>query len=177
MQALIFGTTETELEQVTGYSSDTKCQFFGAHFRNGTKHYIGMNESEREERDKKTFLIDGEGGERVSKVEVGMNHLPTGIKVCLPPSFNTRLWNWKRANYGGLGKVTTNRNRIAFFGSTQKNYHVVYEPDENGFIAGIYASWGYKTAHTEVCNFPSTFPMYSLLLPLISAIFTSPERC
>lgn len=93
MQALIFGTTETELEQVTGYSSDAKCQFFGAHFRNGTEHYIGMNESEREEKNKKTFLIDGEGGERVSKVEVGMNHLPTGIKVCLPPSFITRLWN------------------------------------------------------------------------------------
>lgn len=67
----------------------------------------------------KMFKIDGEGGERVVKVEIGMNNLVMGLKI------------------------TTNRDRLTFFGKTQKNYHVTYEETEKAFIAGLYISWGY----------------------------------
>ena len=39
--------------------------------------------------------------------------------------------------------MTTNRNRHCFFGPSQKNWHITYEPSDGAFIAGIYASWGY----------------------------------
>ncbi len=84
MQALIFGANESELQYLTGFSSDTKCRFLSVHFRDDIERHIGLREDEREEEnERKTFTIDGQGNERVSKVEVGMNHLPTGIKVCL----------------------------------------------------------------------------------------------
>jgi hypothetical protein len=43
-------------------------------------------------------------------------------------------------------QLTTNRGRRAFFGDPQKNYSLIYEPGGEGFLAGIYASWGYFTA-------------------------------
>ncbi len=47
-------------------------------------------------------------------------------------------------------KITTNRNRVAFFGENQKNGHNIYEPpSDNIFIAGIYASWGYNAQYKK----------------------------
>lgn len=54
-------------------------------------------------------------------------------------------------------QLTTNKNRIAFFGHTQKNAHHIFEPGEKRFVAGIYASWAYNETARLVSSFPSTF--------------------
>ncbi|KAH6722052.1 hypothetical protein BKA61DRAFT_729448 [Leptodontidium sp. MPI-SDFR-AT-0119] len=119
MSFLIFGTTPLELAKITGFSSDAKLRSFGVHFADGSEAVIGPRDGVEGER--KVFRIDGAGGEVVTKVEVGMNHLPMAIKI------------------------TTSHNRIAFFGTNQKNEHVIYEPPPSThLIAGIYASWGYS---------------------------------
>ncbi|KAL2073497.1 hypothetical protein VTL71DRAFT_10823 [Oculimacula yallundae] len=120
MSALLFGTSPSELSRISGFSSDSKLGSFGIHFTDGSEIIIGPR---YDERGRKIFTIDGPGGEVVSKIEVGMNHLPMAIKI------------------------TTSNNRIAFFGNNQKNGHAIYEPPSGHFIAGIYASWGYSTIH------------------------------
>ncbi|KAH7356959.1 hypothetical protein BKA65DRAFT_548343 [Rhexocercosporidium sp. MPI-PUGE-AT-0058] len=124
MHALIFGTSPSELSRITGFSSDAKLRSFGVHFTDGSETVTGPRDGEEEER--KVFKIDGAGGEVVTKIEVGMNHLPMAIKI------------------------TTSHNRIAFFGNNQKNAHAIYEPPPSThFIAGIYASWGYSAERKE----------------------------
>ncbi|CZS98449.1 uncharacterized protein RCO7_04182 [Rhynchosporium graminicola] len=120
MSALLLGTSPAELSRITGFSSDAKLRSFGVHFVDGSEVSIGPRDGNEE--DRKVFKIDGSGGEVVSKIEVGMNHLPMAIKI------------------------TTSHDRIAFFGTNQKNGHTTYEPPPSThFIAGIYASWGYGT--------------------------------
>lgn len=81
MEALVFGTTTTELSNITGFSSDAKMRSFGVHFQDGSSRYIGPRDAN--EGADKVFKIDGPGGEYVVKVEVGMNQLPMAIKVVL----------------------------------------------------------------------------------------------
>ncbi|EHK98270.1 hypothetical protein M7I_5922 [Glarea lozoyensis 74030] len=44
---------------------------------------------------------------------------------------------------GGERIITTSLSRTAFFGHTQKNAHTTYTAPINGFVAGIYGTWGY----------------------------------
>jgi hypothetical protein len=78
MEALVFGTSDAELSQISGFSSDPGKSFFAIHYNDSTSKCIGIKNFSSEST---VFKIDGEGGERITKVEVGMNHLPMAIKV------------------------------------------------------------------------------------------------
>lgn len=79
MSALLFGTSPSELSRIIGFSSDATLRFFGIHFIDGSEQSIGPRDGE--EKHRKVFKINGPGGEVVSKIEVGMNHLPMAVKV------------------------------------------------------------------------------------------------
>ncbi|PVH83688.1 hypothetical protein DL98DRAFT_652168 [Cadophora sp. DSE1049] len=124
MSFLLFGTTPSELANITDFSSDAKLRSLAVHFADGSERSIGPRDGAEGAR--KVFRIDGRGGEVVKKVEVGMNHLPMAIKI------------------------TTSYNRICFFGTNQKNAHTIYEPPSSThLIAGLYASWGYSVDRKE----------------------------
>ena len=78
MEALIFGTSDTELSKITGFSSDRARTSFIIHYEDGSSRYIGRKVPGTENT---MFNIDGQGGERITKVEIGMNSLAMGIKV------------------------------------------------------------------------------------------------
>lgn len=79
MHALLFGATPPDLSRISGFSSDAKLRSFGIHFSDGTEERIGPDDAN--EHDRKVFKIDGAGGEKIVKVEIGMNQLPLAIKV------------------------------------------------------------------------------------------------
>jgi hypothetical protein len=78
MEALVFATSDSELSQITGFSSDPKKKSFAIHYQDGSFKRIGKENVEGEDT---MFSIDGKGGERITKIEVGMNSLPMAIKV------------------------------------------------------------------------------------------------
>lgn len=78
MEALVFGSSDEELSHITGFSSDSEKQTFAVHYENGSSKRIGKEHPSEGET---MFNIDGRGGERITKVEVGMNSLPMAIKV------------------------------------------------------------------------------------------------
>ena len=78
MEALVFGTTDDELSQITGFSSDPEKRSLAIQLEDGSSKHIGP---EAPSPNSKVFKIDGKGGERVTKVEIGMNSLPMAIKV------------------------------------------------------------------------------------------------
>jgi hypothetical protein len=75
MEALIFGTSDAELSQITGFSSDRKKTSFTIHYEDGSSKYIGIEDPSTEYT---RFSIDGKGGERIAKVEIGMSSLAMG---------------------------------------------------------------------------------------------------
>ena len=83
MSFLLFGSTPSDLSKITRFSSDGKKRSFAVHFADGSETSIGPRDEVEGAR--KLFKIDGQGGEVVQKVEVGMNHLPMAIKVCKLP--------------------------------------------------------------------------------------------
>lgn len=87
-QHLIFGTCVADLALVTGISGDSTLKSLAVHYSNETSKVIGLQDMSL-----KRFAIDGPGGERVVKVEVGMNSLPQAIKVPAPHSHTT----WKQS--------------------------------------------------------------------------------
>lgn len=83
---LVFGTTPAALAFLTGISGDEQMLKLAAHYADGSEQSIGCKSVAQMSR----FDIDGPGGERVVRVEVGMNALPQAIKVrpaSLPFSF------------------------------------------------------------------------------------------
>ena len=80
MEALVFGTNETELQLITGFSCDAQYRSFGIHYQDGNSKLIGPADTLSET---KIFEIDGRSGERITKVEIGMNSLPYALKVHL----------------------------------------------------------------------------------------------
>jgi hypothetical protein len=75
-QHLIFGTTSAELCLLTSISGDEKLQKLAVHYADGSEKTIGRGTNQMS-----SFNIDGPGGERVVKVEVGMSALPQAVKV------------------------------------------------------------------------------------------------
>lgn len=134
MQALVFGTSNAELSQITGFSSNPEKTYFAVQYRDGGSKRIGIEDSGTENT---TFNIDGKGGERITKVEVGMNSLPHAIKERFINPIELHGFA------DSFPQMTTNRGRHCFFGRPQKNSHTTYEPGDGAFVAGIYASWGY----------------------------------
>lgn len=74
----------TPAESIIGISSDAALSAFAVHYDDGTTRRVGPGQSRdvaEVPEDAKMFAIDGPGGERVVKVEVGMNSLPMALKV------------------------------------------------------------------------------------------------
>ncbi|KAE8450747.1 hypothetical protein EG329_005660 [Mollisiaceae sp. DMI_Dod_QoI] len=128
MSFILFSLDGTfdQLSKLRGIESDPESRCWGVKYNIGAEDgNEGGTESGKRTGPQdcmsqvKMFRVDGEGGERVVKVEIGMNSLAMGVKI------------------------TTNKDRFAFFGPTQKNYHIAYEETEKAFIVGLYISWGY----------------------------------
>ena len=77
-EALIFGESDEELSNVIGFSSDPEMMSFAVHYEDDSLKRIGRAGGTNTDT---MFKILGKGGERVTSVEVGMNHLPMAIKV------------------------------------------------------------------------------------------------
>ena len=78
MEALIFGASDAELSQIIGFSLDCKKTSFTIHYEDWSSKYIGIEDPSTEYM---RFSIDGEGGERITEVEVGMSSLAMAVKV------------------------------------------------------------------------------------------------
>jgi hypothetical protein len=57
---------------------DSETNFFAIHYEDGSSKRIGAVDSSTEST---MFQINGKGGERITKVEVGISHLPLAIKA------------------------------------------------------------------------------------------------
>jgi len=127
MSFILFSPTGSydQLSSLRGVESDPNMRCWGVTFRDGDGDGGKRTGPQDKMDDVKMFAVDGERGERVIKVEIGMNHLVQGVKI------------------------TTNKNRFAFFGPTQKNYHSLFEETETAFITGLYVSWGYSEKRRE----------------------------
>lgn len=75
--------TYDSLLNLTGIESDPHMRCWGVKYADGETKKTGPQDKMEEVR---CFEIDGNSGERVVKVEIGMNSLVQGVKVCLIPS-------------------------------------------------------------------------------------------
>jgi hypothetical protein len=75
-EVLIFGTNEQELTRITGLSANKNLRSYAIHFEEGISTRIGEKDVPM-----KLFKIDGRGGERIARIEVGMGCLPMSLKV------------------------------------------------------------------------------------------------
>lgn len=76
-----------------GFVSDETIGGFGILLAGGEERTVGWPpkaEGGGEEVERKVFEIDGPGGERIIKVEVGMNHAPMAVKVHASLRFESR---------------------------------------------------------------------------------------
>jgi hypothetical protein len=81
MSFILFSPTATynDLSSLRGIGSDPHMRCWSVDYNDGNGKKTGPQDKMEEF---KVFEVDGEGGERVVKVEVGMNSLVEGIKVC-----------------------------------------------------------------------------------------------
>lgn len=81
MSSILFspnGTCEN-LSKLRKIESDPHMRCWGVEYNDGNGKKTGPQDKMYEV---KVFEIDGENGERVVKVEIGMNSLVEGVKVC-----------------------------------------------------------------------------------------------
>ena len=85
MSVLLLGAKVEDLEEITGVSMNANLRAIGVHRR--PKGREGEEEVKivgREDVERKVFEIDGRGGERIVKMEVGYCPLPYNLIVCHP---------------------------------------------------------------------------------------------
>lgn len=76
IEVLIFGTNEHELAQITGLSANKNLRSYAICREGGVSRRIGDRDASM-----KLFGINGRGGERVIRIEVGTSYLPMSVKV------------------------------------------------------------------------------------------------
>lgn len=89
MQALIFGTTKEELDDVTAFSADALLGGFEVHYATRPTRSVGPRLKAM-----KRFTIEGRNGERVTAVEYSVTHLPLALRI---------YTNWGRQAWFGSG--------------------------------------------------------------------------
>ena len=76
LQALVFGSTEEELADITAFIADVQLGGFVVTYGSRPSRSIGPRH-----RDMETLEIDGEGGECIIEVCVSTRHRPTGLRI------------------------------------------------------------------------------------------------
>jgi len=71
--------TYNNLSYLSEIESDPHMRCWGVKYTDESRKRTGPQDKME---DVRCFKVDGEGGERVVKVEIGMNSLVQGVKVC-----------------------------------------------------------------------------------------------
>ncbi|KAJ3754810.1 hypothetical protein EV361DRAFT_951610 [Lentinula raphanica] len=115
METLIFGSSDSQLDTLTGISVSANFKGLYAYHNDTEPSFIGLSNE-----DLKYFAIDGPGGERVVKLSLAVGSTPVGLKVL------------------------TNRGRQGIFGMLRQDScqtHDFTAEAPNEVIAGLYGSF------------------------------------
>ncbi|KAJ4478437.1 hypothetical protein J3R30DRAFT_3482020 [Lentinula aciculospora] len=115
MEPLIFGVSEAQLSALTGIAVSADFLGMFAYHNNTEPSFIGLSKNNL-----KYFSIDGPGGERITKLSLGVGSTPVGVKVL------------------------TNRGRQGIFGMFREGSCQTHDYTGtmlNEAIAGIYGSF------------------------------------
>lgn len=120
MHCLLFGSTDLEQSTMTGIGVAADLAYFEIYRSDGSSEQIGQRQAP-----KKTFLIDGPGGERIAGLDYTIGHLPVGLTL-----------------------VTTHGRQVAF-GRRVDN---ALNSDHGLGLAGFYCSFGYNSTGKDLLS-------------------------